>query len=390
MRPGRAMLLKMTIAENLALAPLTTLGIGGPARYYCRAADENEAAEALAWARARSLPVWVLGGGSNVVIADGGLPGLVLAPAMRGRQARALEANVVELEIGAGEPWDELAAWTVEQDLAGLECLSGIPGSVGATPVQNVGAYGQEVAETLASLRALDRLSGEALEFARADCGFSYRRSRFNGADAGRYLITTVRLRLRRHGAPTLRYAELRARLGMEAAAKTAIEAAAGPAGGASLAATRAAVLALRRGKGMVIEPSDAERHTAGSFFKNPVVTPAQYEAVAQRAGAPPPRFAVNAAEEAIAAAAAAAEPIADDAAIKIPAAWLIERAGFSKGYRRGRAGISSRHALALVNYGGASAAELLALAREITAGVRERFAIELRQEPVLLGFEES
>lgn len=353
------MLRKMTLEKNIPLAPFTTLGVGGPARYLCRAGDEAAAGEALDWARARQLPIWVLGGGSNVVIADAGLPGLTLMPAMRGRQVLQDAAEALELVVGAAESWDQLAAWTAERELSGMECLSGIPGSAGATPVQNVGAYGQEIAETLVSLRALEMATGRRVEFRREECAFAYRRSRFNGPDAGRFLITQTRWRLSRRPAP-LRYAELRAKLGERA----------------SPAEIRAAVLAIRRGKGMVIEPGDPERRTAGSFFKNPVVSEAEYEAVAERAGARPPRFAVE----------AAGAPAG--AAVKLPAAWLIERSGLGKGYRRGRVGISSRHALALVNYGDATAAELLQLAGEITARVRDRLGVELRMEPVRMGFE--
>lgn len=352
------------LEENIPLAPLTTLGVGGPARYLCRARDEAEACAALAWAQARRLPIWLLGGGSNVIIADAGLPGLVLMPAIGGRRILADDdlgsaTPAVELETGAGENWDAFVAWTVAQELAGLECLSGIPGSVGATPVQNVGAYGQEIAACFLGLRAVEIATGNRVEFSRDQCDFGYRRSRFNRADAGRYLITRVRWQLCRHGPPALRYAELRARLGEQALPAT-------------LAQTRAAVLEIRRRKGMVLEAGDPERCSAGSFFKNPVLTPVEFDALARRTGEPPPRFEM---------------PADAGAGVKLPAAWLIERAGFHKGYRAGRVGISSRHALALINHGGASAAELLALAAEIVAGVRARFGVELALEPVGMGF---
>jgi UDP-N-acetylmuramate dehydrogenase len=348
----------LTIADDVPLGPLTTLELGGRARHLAEAADEASLAAALAWADARRLPVLVLGGGSNVVIADAGFDGLVVRVAARGRHFAAAAGGEVRVTAQAGEPWDELVADTVARGLAGLECLSGIPGLAGATPIQNVGAYGQEVADTIRAVRAIERGTGRAVEVAPEACGFSYRDSAFKH-DPDRHVITAVTFGLRPDASPTLRYRELEA----------ALQAAGARGGGApTLADVRAAVLALRRGKSMVIDAADPNRRSAGSFFTNPIVT--QAEAARAAAVAPAdemPRW-----------------PAGDR--VKLSAAWLIERAGFGKGLRRGPVGISTRHALALVHHGGGSAADLLALAREIRDGVRARFGVTLVPEPVLVG----
>ena len=330
-----------------ALAPLTTLGIGGPARRLVEARSEEELVAAV---REAAPPVLVLAGGSNVVIADTGFPGTVVRVATRG-----VRREGERLEVQAGEPWDPLVASCVEEGLQGFECLSGIPGSTGATPIQNVGAYGQEVAETVESVRVLDRVRDTVEELPGSECGFHYRHSRFKYSERWVVLAVTFRLRAAPLSGP-LRYAELARALGV-------------PAGGtAPLAAVREAVLALRRRKGMVIDPDDPDSVSVGSFFMNPVLSVESLAELTARAGAPPPRW---------------PEP---DGRVKTSAAWLIERAGFHKGYGNGHAGISSKHTLALVNRGGASADELVGLAREIAAGVRARFGVELRPEPVLVG----
>jgi UDP-N-acetylmuramate dehydrogenase len=288
----------------------------------------------------------VLAGGSNVVVADEGVPGTVLRVLTRG-----VERDGRRLVVAAGEPWDDLVARCVADGLQGFECLSGIPGSTGATPIQNVGAYGQEVSETVESVRVLDRATGRVEDMPAAACGFVYRGSVFKYRDRRVVLSVTFRMGEGPRSGP-LRYAELARALGV-------------PVGGsAPLADVREAVLALRRRKGMVIDPADPDSVSAGSFFTNPILEP---EAFARLAG-PPPAF---------------PEP---DGRIKTSAAWLIERAGFHRGYGDGRVGISSKHTLALVNRGGATTAELMALAREIAAGVRERFGVQLVPEPVLVG----
>jgi UDP-N-acetylmuramate dehydrogenase len=332
--------------ERVALAPLTTLRLGGPAARLVEARTEGELAEAV---RSAYEPLLVLAGGSNVVIADEGFPGTVVHVLTRG-----VERDGPRLVVQAGEDWDELVADCVRRGLQGFECLAGIPGSVGATPIQNVGAYGQEVSETVESVRVLDRASGRIEEMSAADCGFAYRSSVFKYRDRRVVLSVTFRLREDDRSGP-LRYAELARALGV-------------PVGGsAPLAEVREAVLALRRGKGMVIDPEDPDSVSAGSFFTNPILEPEAFAALAARADDPP----------------AFPEP---DGRIKTSAAWLIERAGFHRGYGDGRAGISTKHTLALVNRGGATTAELLAVAREIAAGVESAFGVALRPEPVLVG----
>jgi UDP-N-acetylmuramate dehydrogenase len=331
------------------LSELTTLRLGGEPARMVEAHSEGELAELV---RSAYEPLLVLAGGSNVVVADGGFPGTVVRVLTRG-----VERDGARLEVQAGEPWDELVAMTVAEGLGGFECLSGIPGSTGATPIQNVGAYGQEVAETVESVRVLDRASGQISELSAGECGFVYRGSIFKYRDRHVVLAVTFRMRESAVSGP-LRYAELARRLDV-------------PVGGsAPLAEVREAVLALRRGKGMVIDPSDPDSVSAGSFFTNPVLEPEDFARLRARTGdlGGPPAF---------------PEP---DGRIKTSAAWLIERAGFPRGYGNGRVGISSKHTLALVNRGGASTAELMALAREIAGGVRERFGVRLHPEPVLVG----
>jgi UDP-N-acetylmuramate dehydrogenase len=340
----------MKILENVALAPFTTFGIGGPARWFADAVTEGEILEAVQWARQRSLPLFILGGGSNLLIADAGFPGLVLRVSLQG-----IRRNGDVYRVCAGVNWDEFVQRTVEDGCAGVECLAGIPGTVGGTPVQNVGAYGQEVSETIEIVRALDL---QTLEFAvktPAECGFSYRQSIFNSTEQGRYLVTGVQYRLRTGGEPSLRYADL----------QRAFPAGIQP----MLAEVAAAVRRIRQSKGMLLAEGDADCRSAGSFFKNPVISEDQFRVLAERLGAEPPHYPAGAGQ------------------VKLPAAWLIEQAGFPKGFRQGRAGISSRHTLALVNLGGATAAEMLALRDTIAAGVAARHGIPLDMEPVLVGF---
>jgi len=333
-----------------ALAPLTTLRLGGPARRLVAARTEEEVVAAIGEADAAGEPALVLSGGSNVVIADAGFPGTVVHVRTRG-----VGRDGPLLRVQAGEPWDALVARTVAEGLQGFECLSGIPGSTGATPVQNVGAYGQEVAETVEWVRVLDRATGDVATMPAAACGFEYRRSVFKHDPRRVVLEAGFRLRERDDSGP-LRYAELARALGVPVGA------------GAPLADVREAVLALRRGKGMVLDPADPDSVSAGSFFTNPVLEADAFAALEARTPAAPPAFPQS------------------DGRIKTSAAWLIERAGYARGYGDGRVGISTKHTLALVNRGGARTVDLVALAREIAGGVRERFGVPLVPEPVFVG----
>jgi UDP-N-acetylmuramate dehydrogenase len=336
------------------LSELTTLRLGGPARSVVEARTEEEL---LAAVRGEDDPL-LLAGGSNLVIADAGYPGTVVRVLTRGVAERA-QAGRVALTVAAGEEWEPFVARCVAEGLAGVESLSGIPGSIGATPIQNVGAYGQEVAETITAVRVLDRASGEVAELAPADCGFAYRSSAFKRTP-GRWVVLAVTFALeRRELSGPLAYAELARTLGVQ------------PGEGAPLADVREAVLGLRRGKGMVLDPDDPDSVSAGSFFTNPILAADAFAALERRAAehGRPPGF-----------------PEADGR-VKTSAAWLIERAGFERGHGNPQGiAISSKHTLALTNRGAGTTAELLALAREIAGGVRERFGVELEPEPTLVG----
>ena len=357
----------MRIEENKPLAPFTTFGIGGPARWFVEAGSEDEIVEATGWARQRGVKLFVLGGGSNLLVSDAGFDGLVLRVGLKGILAPNPKSEPGDprlFEVFAGEDWDRLVEQAVQDNCAGIECLAGIPGTVGGTPVQNVGAYGQEVASTIGMVRAFDLHEGVFREFTNPECEFAYRRSRFNTTDRGRYIVTRVDYCLRPGGTATLRYAEL------QRAVQESVPAGRDP----RLAEVAALVRRLRQAKGMLLVEGDPDCRSAGSFFKNPVVSEEQAAQIAAVAGKEPPRFP------------------AGQGQVKLPAAWLIEQAGFAKGHVRGRAAISSRHTLALVNLGdaagrGADAAEVLALADQINAAVEARFGIHLEREPVLVGF---
>ncbi len=346
----------MELREHVALAPYTTLGVGGEARWIATVTSEAKAVEALTFARERGLPVFVLGGGSNLLVSDAGFDGLVVHVAIPGIVDRPLPDGRVLLQVGAGESWDGLVQHTVERDLAGMECLAGIPGTVGGTPIQNVGAYGQEVSETITMVRCIDLHTLQAAELSGAACGFAYRTSLLNTAERGRYLVTRVDFALTPGGAPKLEYAELRRRF---AAGATP-----------SLREVAEVVREIRRGKGMVVDPAEPNSRSAGSFFRNPVINLDLLEHAAHSAGVPldqVPHW-----------------PVGDE--LKVPAAWLLERAGFVRGYALGNAGISSRHTLALINRGGATAADVIRLRDRIVQTVLERFGILLEQEPVSVG----
>ncbi len=345
----------------MRLADHTTIRLGGPARDFVSAGTEQDLIEAVSAADARGEPLLILGGGSNLVVADEGFDGTVVQVATRGVRLGPEPGTV---RVAAGEDWDSVVAGTIAAGLAGLECLSGIPGLAGATPIQNVGAYGQEVGETITQVRVYDRDARRVRTVGRAECGFGYRTSRFKRDETRRLVVLSVafQLSVQALSAP-VRYAELAAALGIEVGDRV-------PAGQA-----RAAVIELRKRKGMVIDPADPDTRSVGSFFVNPVLDAAALrtvEAAARArcgAGTTVPRF------------------DAGGGLVKVPAAWLIERAGFAKGYSAGDgARISSKHTLALVNSGSATTAELMTLAREIRDGVRDAFGVSLTPEPVLVG----
>ncbi len=348
----------MLIQENVPLAPLTTLKVGGPARYFAEAKTIAEAGEAVDFSRLQNLPLFVIGGGSNLVISDAGWPGLVLRVAVSGIDEHTENGKSV-FEVGGGEEWDKFVARAVSRNCAGIECLSGIPGSVGGTPVQNVGAYGQEVAETIESVLALDLKDGQMRELCAQACGFSYRTSIFNTAERGRYIILRVTYELSRGGAPRIEYADLKKHFSGWRETPT-------------LADTREAVRRIRASKGMLLTPGDEDCRSAGSFFKNPILSPDEYQELTQRAAAKKLQVPNHPALE---------------AQRKVSAAWLVEHSGFSKGYSSGRVGISRKHALALVNRGEATAADVVALKDHIQQRVEDLWAIRLEPEPVFVGF---
>ena len=346
----------MTPQTDVALASLCTMGVGGPARWFVEAHRESDVADALDWAAARDVHVYILGGGSNVVIADEGLDGLVIKVDIRGVDRSNRERDAV-LAVGAGEPWDPMVEATVRDNLAGLECLSGIPGCVGGTPIQNVGAYGQDVSGSISRVWAIERRTRRALVLSRAECRFGYRTSRFKHEDADAFVVTRVEYSLAPGGSPTVAYADVIhyfQELGTAAP---------------SLLDVREAILTIRRRKGMVIEPANPARRSCGSFFVNPVVSRERYRTVQALVGGEVPHYDVDATR------------------VKIPAAWLIERAGFAKGTSRDVIGISPFQAQAIVNHGGATAIDVLTLAGDVKTVVWEKFGISLVPEPVFVGF---
>ena len=336
----------MQIQQQVPLAPWTTFKVGGPARYFVEARSEEDVRAALAESRNRGWPLFVLGGGSNLVISDAGWPGLVLKIALTGISERRAGPRTL-FDAAAGEDWDGFVAHTVTQDCAGIECLSGIPGTVGGTPVQNVGAYGQEVSETITSVRVLDTTTGNTCVLENADSGFAYRSSIFNARERGRYIVLQVTFALAPGGAAHIEYADPKNYF-------------AGRSGPPTLAETREAVRAIRLSKAMLIVPGDDDCRSAGSFFKNPVLTREAFEQLQLHNG-PIPNF------------------TARDGMVKVAAAWLVEHAGFPKGLVRGPVGISRRHALAAV-----------APKNEIQQRVLDAFGIELQPEPVFVGFDQQ
>jgi UDP-N-acetylmuramate dehydrogenase len=346
----------LKIEENVSLAPFSTFRIGGPARYFASVHHETELVEAVAFAREHSLPLFVLGGGSNLLVADSGFNGLVIHIVIDGATDITIDNDDILYTVPAGIEWDAFVLSTCKQELSGVECLAGIPGFVGGTPVQNVGAYGQEVAETIDYVRVLDLQNNNFVDIPRAECGFAYRQSIFNSTARGRYIVTAVRFRFNPSARPRITYADLTRRFG--SAQPTPIE-------------VYHAVREIRRGKGMLIVPNDPDSQSAGSFFKNPIVAPAILTQIAAATGIEPSKI---------------PQWPAADGMIKLPAAWLLEHAGFVKGYTMGNAGISSRHTLAVINRGNATAADIFALRDAIQAKVQSLFGIQLEQEPVQPG----
>ncbi len=348
----------LALREDVPLGPLTTLELGGPARYFIDVPDEPTLARAILWGSERKVAVFILGGGSNLVVLDAGFPGLVLRMHNRG-----VSFDGVRVTAEAGENWDNLVAQSVARGLCGLECLSGIPGTVGAAPIQNVGAYGQEVADVLESVRVRDRSTGDVLNLAASACGFGYRQSLFKQLP-DRYIVLSVTFVLKMGPPSASRYAELTAAVGAKS----------------SVGEIRAAVLDLRRKKSMLIDPDDENRRSAGSFFMNPVVNRTEADRVLKiamekgliRDPSEMPQYPHDADQ------------------VKLAAAWLVERSGFLRGFRRGAVGVSSRHALALVHHGGGTTSALLALARDMRTKVESQFAIRLQPEPVVLGAQGS
>jgi len=342
----------MNISENVPLAPLTTLEVGGPARFFASVETEDEVIEAFGFARERGLPVFVLGGGSNILVSDKGFEGLVVRIALKGLSQDSPGEDML-VRAAAGENWDSFVARCVKDDLAGIECMSGIPGTIGGTPVQNVGAYGQEVSETIIAVRCFDRQAEGIVELSNEQCSFGYRTSIFNTIERERYMVLSVLYRLTPGGNAKIVYRELVDRFADRQP---------------SLAETREAVLTIRRSKSMVIEKDDPNRRSAGSFFKNPIGETDKFKELNARFNGEVPHFPAGSGKE------------------KIPAAWLIEKAGFQKGFEMGNVGISTNHSLAIVNRGGASAAEIVELKDAIQSAVNKKFGIELVPEPIFVG----
>jgi UDP-N-acetylmuramate dehydrogenase len=341
--------------QRTSLAPFSTLGVGGEARWFARAVDQHDVEAAHRWCAERNVPLVVLGGGSNIVVADEGIDGLVLHMGLEGLTFERRSGETFA-GAGAGEVWDTLIAASVARGLAGLECLSGIPGSVGGSPIQNVGAYGQEVSDTIETVTAFDREQGEMRMLSAAECRFAYRTSRFKEGEAGRFIVCGVTFRLA-PGPPTVTYSEVKAHIERSRTSTPTV------------GDVRSAVLSVRRSKGMVLDASDPDTRSVGSFFMNPVLTDNHRERLASLAGERVPGH------------------MTGDGRVKVPAAWLIERAGFHKGRVDGAVGISTKHTLAIVNRGGATARDVLRLATHIKRSVADHFGVLLRPEPIFLGF---
>ena len=350
--------LTIRVQEQVPLAPFTTLRIGGPARYFCEVRSEEELVEAVQFARQRDLKIFVLGGGSNLLVSDEGFDGLVIHVAVDSAFEPVRDGRSASYTVAAGTEWDAFVLQVCEQGISGVECLAGIPGSVGGTPVQNVGAYGQEVASTITGVRAFDLQMMTFVALSHDECSFAYRRSIFNTTQRGRYIVTAATFRFDLEALPDLAYADLQrhfAGWGSTGAAPTALD-------------VYHAVRAIRHGKGMLIVEGEADCRSAGSFFKNPIVSRDAFARIAAHLQVQPEEI---------------PHWPAANGLIKLPAAWLLEKAGFTKGFSLGHAGISSRHTLALINRGHATAADMIALRDSIRSEVFVRFGVRLEQEPV-------
>jgi UDP-N-acetylmuramate dehydrogenase len=350
------------LRRDVPLAPFTTIGIGGPARFFLRATDVDIIRGGVDWAAANSQPLFILGGGSNLLIADEGFDGLVLQVDLRGVTIES-EDRFATVRVAAGEPWDSFVRFAVEQGWAGIECLSGIPGSTGATPIQNVGAYGQDVSETIIRVEVLDRSDGLVKSLTNGECRFGYRASLFKNHERERYIVLGVTFRLTPGGDASVRYPELQQYLDGRGTSLS------------DLGGVRDAVIAIRKRKGMVLDSADPDTRSDGSFFMNPVVSADEHAAFLERARATAgkdvrvPSFP------------------ASDGMVKISAAWLIEHAGFEKGFALGSAGLSTKHTLAVINRGGATAEEVVRLVELVQSRVGEKFGVELHPEPNFIGF---
>lgn len=343
----------LKIQERFPLAPLTSFQIGGEARFFVRATTESEVAETVKFAAENDLELFVLGGGSNVLISDRGFDGMVLQIGILGLgELLPRENGTTLITVGAGEDWDRFVEYCVANNLSGVECLSGIPGFVGGTPVQNVGAYGQEVAETITEVRCLDRRSGDVLTLRNEECEFTYRTSIFNSSHRDRFIVLSVKFALSQGGVPNISYRDLKAHFGDTQPSITQV---------------REAVLSIRRRKSMVIDRGDPNSRGAGSFFKNPIITKDKLEQI-RTTFEDVPSFDYG-------------------DMVKLPAAWLIEQAGFKKGYSVGSAGISANHTLALINRGDANSADIIVLMELVQEKVADVFGIKLDPEPIFIGF---
>lgn len=344
----------MKVLEQVPLAPYTTFGIGGPARWFIEAVTEDDVLQAVRFAREQNVPLFVLGGGSNLLVSDAGFSGVVLRIGLKGIEQHRTD-HVTQFSVAAGENWDAFVSLAIRQNCGGIECLAGIPGSVGGTPVQNVGAYGQEVAETIDSVRVLHLKTLQFMELQAEDCGFAYRRSIFNSTDRGRYIVTRVNYELINDAKAALSYEDLKRYFQDRKGIPT-------------LGDVSSAVREIRQQKGMLLVPGDPDCRSAGSFFKNPIISPEHFAQIAASRDGSVPHYP------------------ATEGQVKVPAAWLLDQAGFHKGYALGRAGISSKHTLALINRDQATAADIAALRDAIIAKVAEVFAIHLEPEPVWVG----
>jgi UDP-N-acetylmuramate dehydrogenase len=352
----------LKIEQNIPLAQLTTLKIGGKARYFFTANSENELILAVKYAISEKLPLFILGGGSNVLISDRGFKGLVVQINIKGISINQSKGNNIFITAQAGEDWDNFVEFCVKRNLAGIECLSGIPGLVGGTPIQNVGAYGQEVSETIKSVRVFDRKYLKVRELINSECKFSYRKSIFNSEKKERFIVLSVSFILLKNGPPKLIYRDLMEKF---------------PSSEPDLQRVREAVCQIRAEKGMLVRQGGLDSQSAGSFFKNPVVSSKEFEEIKKKIE----KLELLTENETI--------PFYNMGGnrIKIPAAWLIERSGFKKGYQRGAVGLSTKHTLALTNRGTATAQDLLDLKKEIQNKINENFGIVLNPEPNFIGF---